>query len=151
MIKRTPLDVALGLLARREHSRLDLQRKLLRKGFDLAEISPALDKLEEDNQLSEERFIEMFVHAKSVRGLGPLKIRAELQKQGVFDLVIAWEEETFVQSAIKARKKRFGERLPETQQEKWRQMRFLQQRGFTTEQIQAALSRHCEERSDEAI
>ena len=81
-------ESAMNYLARREHSRLELEQKLVRKEFEQAEISAALDRLVEDGLLSDARFAESFVHARRQRGSGPLKIQAELKMRGVSETTI---------------------------------------------------------------
>ena len=78
----------MNYLARREHSRRELEQKLARKEFDANEISEALDRLVEDGLLSDVRFAESFVHARRQRGSGPLKIQAELKLRGVSEASI---------------------------------------------------------------
>ena len=66
---------ALRLLASREHTRLELQRKLARH-HDEAQIDPVLDDLERRRLLSDARFAENYVSQRSRRGYGPLRLRA---------------------------------------------------------------------------
>jgi len=51
-------EVAIGLLSRREHSILELKRKLGQKSFTEDEIEQAIQRLLDNNLLSEERFTE---------------------------------------------------------------------------------------------
>jgi regulatory protein len=133
----------MDLLARREHSQAELQRKLLARGYPAADVGPVLVRLAEEQLLSDERFAEAFVHARMARGSGPRKIAAELAGKGVAESLISrylnerspvWNE-----LAHEVRVKKFGSTLPEDYPAQARQMRFLQQRGFTGEQIRAAL------------
>ncbi len=139
---RTVRDVALRLLARREHSQKEMQQKLLQKGFALSDITPVLIKLQDDDLLSDQRFIDIFIRSKRRQGSGPLKICAELQKYGIdLNQVQAseeWQQTSWEVYALAVRTKRFGEAFPQTLQEKWQQTRFLQQRGFTPDQIRSA-------------
>ncbi len=127
----------MNLLARREHSTRELRDKLLLRGFDDAEIAPALQLLSREGLLSDERFTESFIHSRMQRGSGPLKIRAELRQRGVADEVIAdWLNErdhVWLERAEAVRCKKFGTALPVDYQEKARQARFLQYRGFSAE------------------
>lgn len=134
-------QTALRLLARREHSAQELRRKLHDKDYPGSEIDALLERLARDKLLSDERFMESFIHARAAKGHGPLLIRAELEARGVARALIAdaiaisapqWRE-----AARHVRHKRFGV-APRDQHERARQMRFLQQRGFTAEQISAA-------------
>jgi len=138
-------EFAMNYLARREHSRLELEQKLARKEFEQTEIRAALDRLADDGLLSDARFAESFVHARRQRGSGPLKIQAELKMRGVSETTISQyldpQESLWHELACRVRCKRFGEALPAEYEQRMRQARFLQQRGFSHEQINAALNK----------
>jgi len=129
---------ALRLLARREHSRAELRRKLaLQAGEGGVDLEALLDDFTSRGWLSEERFVEQAVRAKA-RRYGPLKIAQHLREKGIDDSGIeqglaqarAGEGEALA-SAWRAR---FG-RPPADEAEKARQVRFLQQRGFPLEEV----------------
>lgn len=142
----TPSDIlaaAMRLLARREHSCLELQRKLEDRGFAHGEITEVLAALAAERLQSDARFAEAYVYYRSSRGRGPVRIRAELRERGIGDELISrylsmagaeWRV-----SAETERQKRFGEALPQEWSERSRQARFLQNRGFSAEQIRAVL------------
>lgn len=136
-------DKAIQLLARREHSRRELVNKLNLRGFALSAIDIVLNELEDENLLNEERFIGSFIRTHRSRGEGPLKICAQLQKHGIDrNRIVAnedWQDTLWQENAIAVRIKRFGERVPQQPQQRIQQARFLQQRGFTSDQIRAAL------------
>lgn len=136
---------ALHLLAGREHSRQELQYKLSRRGFDLSKIQIVLDELENDNLLNEDRFIGSFIRSRRSQGMGPIKICVELQNRGIDRAPILaneeWQEILWQATAIAVRIKRFGEPLPKDTKDIRQQARFLQQRGFTIDQIRVALKR----------
>ena len=133
----------MNLLARREHSTQELRDKLLARGFEDDEITPALQTLSREGLLSDERFTESFIHSRMQRGSGPVKIRAELRQRGVTDEVIAnWLDErdrVWLERAEAVRCKKFGSALPVDYKEKARQARFLQYRGFSAEQTRQVL------------
>jgi regulatory protein len=129
----------MDFLARREHSEQELARKLATRGYAEDIVVSTLAALVEDRLLSNARFAEAFVHDRIQRGSGPQKIRAELRERGIPDALIDdclevhadhWRE-----LAREVREKRFGSSQPVDYRERSRQMRFLQQRGFSTEQI----------------
>jgi regulatory protein len=134
---------ALDLLARREHSRRELTRKLGARGFSDDLIAPALDDLERSGALAETRFTESFVRARVAKGQGPARIRAELAQRGVADAAVEGAlREAGVDwlATIRAvRRKRFGPELPRDFRERARQARFLEYRGFGSAEIRAAL------------
>ena len=131
----------MDLLARREHSRLELERKLAARDYEPELIGETLDQLGRENLQSDERFAESFVQARAARGQGPVRIRMELAERGVTG-ADAYLREAGLDWAALAREtriKRFGKAVPGDFKEKARQMRFLQYRGFSHDQITAAL------------
>jgi regulatory protein len=126
-------ECCIRLLARREHSRVELQRKLEARDFARADIPPVLDALAEDNFLSDQRFAEMFARTRSENGQGPLKIRADLQARGVaspdIDRSLELLDDTWFEYCRDAWQRRFG-RAPADRREWSRQARFLAGRGF---------------------
>jgi regulatory protein len=134
---------AVRLLARREHSTEELRRKLAAKGHPASSIEAVLDKLSRKKLLSDERFAASYVHHHARRGQGPVRIRAELRQQGVAESQIEQEvgaaECDWNALAAEVRRRKFGEELPKTAAERAKQARFLQYRGFNSDQIRAAL------------
>jgi regulatory protein len=130
---------AMDFLARREHSEAELRGKLSARGFDAELIEATLADLVGENLLSDARFVESFVHSRFQRGSGPQKIRAELRGRGIDDELIgdaiAGYDRQWRELVAQVREKRFGKDLPRDFKERSRQVRFLQQRGFTPEQI----------------
>ena len=134
---------AVRLLSRREHSTEELKRKLAAKGHPEASIATVLDKLGKKKWVSDERFAANYVHHHSRRGQGPVRIRAELRQQGLTDSQIQQEigggERDWNGLAAEVRRRKFGAELPSTAAERAKQARFLQYRGFNSDQIRAAL------------
>ena len=133
---------AMDYLARREHSEQQLTRKLTGRGFDEQLVEIAVAELVADGLLSDVRFAEAFVNSRFQRGSGPQKIRMELRERGVAAELVSLSIEAFDdqwwQRVREVREKKFGSEQPGDFKERSRQMRFLQQRGFTSEQISAA-------------
>ncbi|WP_217705755.1 regulatory protein RecX [Peristeroidobacter soli] len=134
---------AVRLLSRREHSTEELKRKLAAKGYPEASIATVLDKLGKKKWVSDERFTANYVHHHARRGQGPVRIRAQLRQQGVTDSEIqqkiAGSEQDWNGLAAETRRRKFGVELPKTAAERAKQARFLQYRGFNSDQIRAAL------------
>jgi regulatory protein len=130
-------DRALAYLARREHTRLELTRKLDRAGYPEADIEPLLDDFSQRGWLSNQRFAESYVQQKQKR-FGTLKLAHELRSRGVDEStvqqVLKTTKETELERAREVWKKRFGT-PPANSSEKAKQMRFLQGRGFSLETI----------------
>jgi regulatory protein len=137
----------MDLLARREHSELELARKLASRNIGPELVAATVAALVGEGLLDNARFTEAFVHSRYRRGQGPHKIRAELRERGIDDGLIAecLDDHDLQWSGLveQVRVKRFGPGLPADFKERSRQMRFLQQRGFTSEQINKAF-RECD-------
>lgn len=140
---RSIRETAMDYLSRREHATQELFQKLQTKDYEADEISAALARLTEQGLLSDERFTEVFINQRINRGSGPLKIRAELRQKGISDDMIgAFLNERDVQwqeSALAARIKKYGTERPADLKETARQNRFLQSRGFSSEQARYAM------------
>ena len=77
-------DKALEYLARREHSKRELELKLLRKGFPRELIGPQLDSLEEANLLSDLRYAQNFIASRLRRSPeGSRMLIMRLRQKGV--------------------------------------------------------------------
>lgn len=138
---------ALRLLARREHSRAELGRKLAPRAASPEALQSLLDSLEQKQQLSNARFASERARVLS-RKFGAARIRLDLKSKGVGEEIIdsvALEGEAERAAAILARKYRSS---ATTREERARRMRFLQQRGFSHETIRKLLSSDAE---DEAL
>jgi len=72
-------DSALRLLTRREHGAIELNDKLIQKGFDSAEVKDAIDACQRLGLQSDERFVENYSRSRIRQGYGPLKISQELK------------------------------------------------------------------------
>jgi regulatory protein len=136
------MQYAVALLARREHSRAELARKLRRRAErdapadpsadPAADIEGVLDRLQAQGLLSDQRFAAVLARGRASR-FGTARIRAEMRQHELADHLIkpvleelhASEE----QRAWELWRRRFG-RVPADAAERARQMRFLAQRGF---------------------
>ncbi len=128
---------ALRLLAGREHSRAELQRKLSAHETEPGELAKALDELEAKGFINEQRVLESVLHRRSAR-LGASRVRQELQAKGLDPQAVA-EAVAGLQGSEEARarevwRKRFGA-PPADAPERARQMRFLLTRGFGAEVV----------------
>jgi regulatory protein len=130
---------AMDLLARREHGRVELTRKLRSRGAADELIEAALDRLAEEGLLSETRYLEAFVGYRARSGYGPLRIREELTQRGLArsdveqalrDSGIDWREQ--LQDTWR---RKFAGQLPADARERARQGRFLSYRGYPLDLI----------------
>ncbi|TBU72725.1 recombination regulator RecX [Pseudomonas daroniae] len=125
---------AMDLLARREHGRVELSRKLRQRGASDEHIEAALDRLSEEGLLSEARYLESFISYRARSGFGPQRIRDDLSQRG---LARADIEQALRDSGIDWREglqetwqRKFAGQLPSDARERARQMRFLVYRGY---------------------
>ena len=127
---------ALKMLMRREHSQLELLKKLQLKGFDDSIINSSISLLAEQNYQSDERFSEAFILMRYNQGKGPLKIAFELKGRGInkFNLTaFDWSK-----LAKEVRIKKFGHDISLDFKDQAKQKRFLQSRGFGFDEINQA-------------
>jgi len=132
---------ALRLLARREHTRAELARKLAPDAGSPGVLEALLDQLNARAQLSDERYAEARAH-RLARKFGALRVRRELVAKGI-------ERETAARFAADVEKTDLERarcmlerkyRVPATApKERARRARFLLSRGFSGEVIRRAL------------
>jgi regulatory protein len=141
--ERTVRTAALALLAGRDFGRAELAGRLERRGYPPEVVVDVVAGLVAERLLSEERFTGQFVRQRAARGHGPVRIRMELRERGVadtdIDRALEASAEDWCANARDARRRRFGAAGPSDWPERARQSRFLQYRGFSAEQIRAAL------------
>jgi len=128
---------ALDCLARREHSRMELEKKLAPYAPTLEELSFVLDSLEQCGLLSARRLVEQVVHVRR-RKFGSRRIVHELQQKGIDVNLIAAAllhlKKTELETARTVWRKKFGA-MPTNAKERAKQIRFLMGRGFASEII----------------
>ena len=134
---------AVRLLARREHSRRELRRKLLHRGHSGQAVDATLDRVAADGYQSDARFAESFVRVRVARGQGVVKIRAGLRERGIDDGLAAslldLGDARWRGLAAAALRKRFGDEPVAGRAEWARRARFLAGRGFSAEIARRAL------------
>jgi len=137
-------EVALRLLARREHSRQELLRKLHQRGFAALATEPVVDELAGQDLQSDQRFAESYVRQRAARAYGPVRIRAELGERGINRALIARALEAKAPDwfAIAATwyERRYGSEPPADLKEKSRRQQALARRGFASEHFRDLFS-----------
>ncbi|WP_312917595.1 recombination regulator RecX [Stenotrophomonas sp.] len=132
--EQTPLQRALGLLVRREHSRKELGRKLKSRGLDPDEVDTAISRLAQDGWQDDERFAETLVRNRANTGYGPLHIRAELGTHGLdssqIEAAMATFEGDWLDNARDLVCRRFGENGPQELAQRRKAADLLARRGF---------------------
>ena len=130
---------ALRLLARREHSRVELERKLSRCAESPEALEVLLVDLEKRKQLSDERFASERVRSLS-RKYGTARIRQDLKAKGLNrELIDRVSSEGELERASSILKRKYREPAT-TREERAKRMRFLQGRGFSFDIIRSLLS-----------
>jgi regulatory protein len=134
---------ALDIISRREHSQKELSNKLIKK-FDIPElVDSVIQSLLEKNLLNDYRYSESYVVARKRKGFGPKKIGYELVSRGVnentasevIDAEGGWNE-----AALKAFNKKFKAGIGEDFKEQNKQKAFLQNRGFSFQEIDSVFN-----------
>ena len=135
---------ALRLLAAREHSRVELERKLgpvAQELGQLDQLGPILDDLAARDFINEGRVAESLLNRRAAK-LGSARLRQELNQKGLgredVESVVQSLKSTELDRARQVRLKKFGDAVPKGQ-EAARQMRFLLARGFSSDIIRKAL------------
>jgi len=134
---------ALDIISRREHSQKELSNKLIKK-FNIPElVDSVIHGLVEKNLLNDYRYSESYVVARKRKGFGPKKIGYELVSRGVnentasevIDAEGGWNE-----AALKAFNKKFKAGIVEDFKEQNKQKIFLQNRGFSFQEIDSVFN-----------
>ena len=141
----TPLSLtgrALRLLSGREHSRAELERKLIRFEEEPGALAAVLDKLQAKDFINEGRVIASVLHRRSAK-LGTQRIKQELQAKGLEPEAVAQALDQLrgseVERAREVWRKKFGT-APTDAAERGKQMRFLASRGFGGDTIHKVVS-----------
>ena len=147
-MKGTLRERALGLLARREHARAELARKLAPHAESAEELETLLDDLCARRLLSDERYVEMRLNARAAR-FGNARLAHELRTQGVSDELVSTALAESADELTRARQvwqRKFGDNAASSEEgpekratDRARQMRFLMSRGFSGETIRRVL------------
>lgn len=155
--EQTPAQRALALLVRREHSRRELERKLLARGIERDTARTAVDQMAEAGWQDDGRFAALLARSRAVAGYGPLRIRVELESHGLDAEVIddAFRElaeagdDGWLEQACDQVRRRFPVPPDEDTQAMWKRRRkaadFLVRRGFDMDTVRRASAFELEE------
>ena len=128
---------ALRLLSQREHSRVELERKLAEHEEEPGTLARALDELEAKGFISEERVVDSVVHRRASK-LGAARVQQELAAKGLsaesMSLALEQLRVTEFERARDVWSRKFGESATDPK-ERAKQMRFLLSRGFAAEVV----------------
>jgi regulatory protein len=147
---------ALAALARRAHTRRELEQKLGRKGFERAEIRILLDDLEERGWLDDAKTAIALASWRARTGRGRGRIASELAGKGVSrtdaDAALASLDPRHETKALRAALERRARVLPAglTRQARSKKLfDHLARRGFAPAAILEALRRKGDSTDDE--
>jgi regulatory protein len=151
--KRSAYDKALGLLARREHSRTELKSKLRRGGYEGEETVAAIDRLGEQHYQDDDRFAELLLRSRAAQGYGPMRLRMELKSHGLTDtriraLLDAAEVDWDVSAATQLRR-RYRSAGAADPAERARRAQFLLRRGFSAATVRNVTHADVDEAADD--
>lgn len=136
-------QLAIGLLSRRDHSSHELLEKLRQRGVDEDLAQVTLERCQQGQYQSDQRFADMLLRHCISKGQGLAVLRQlvrqhrlshDLLQQALDDAEPDWFE-----LARSCAQKKFGEQPAGSDKEKLKRMAFLQRRGFNSEQIRYAL------------
>ncbi len=132
------------LLSKREHSVAEIIQKLSQQEFSTSDIHTVLDKFVENGIQSDARFTFHFVRNCMMKGQGLSRVKQALKVHNI-DSSILHEaldelEIDWYSRAYEVKCKKFGEEVETDWQKKQKQMRFLQYRGFSQDQISFAIT-----------
>lgn len=132
---------ALRYLASREHSRVELERKLRPHAAQPQELALLLDELQQRDLQSENRVVESLLHRRA-KGLGAARLRQELKQKGIaedsMEQALQGLQATEMERAQQVWAKKFGAEAKDAKEHS-RQMRFLLSRGFSAEIVRRVL------------
>lgn len=136
-------QIAVALLARRDHSRQELQIKLRQKAFESLEIEQALDYCESNQYLCDERYAQLLIKSHISKGYGPAKIKQSLYQKGVSksivsEVLLQTDCDWFLLAKSRALKKFAGKPIADAK-DKAKRIRFLMGQGFSYDQVAFAL------------
>jgi len=134
----TLYNKALDILSRREHSEKELTNKLLKKFDNAKTIDLVIQNLVDKNLVNDHRYTESYIAARKRKGFGPKKIMYELISRGVSEAIALQAIDTegeWKAAALKVFNKKFKQGVGIDFKEVNKQKAFLQNRGFSFEEI----------------
>ena len=134
---------ALDIISRREHSEKEVTSKLLKKFNEPDLIATTLSRLKDNNLVNDERYAEMYTQIRKRKGFGPKRIKYELSSKGIDDYlssVVIEDEGGWQEAAKNAFNKKFKKGIASEYKDKAKQKNFLQNRGFTFQEIDSVFS-----------
>ena len=151
MMSKNDIEVIKNSISRylsmREHSKLELEEKLLKKCFEKNLIHQCINEFSEKDLQSDYRYAESFIRTKFYDHKGEIFIRTSLKNKGVSadiidKILLEYDGAAWLAQAISAlQKKTFKNNLTELDKKK-KQSIFLNNRGFTFNIIDNAINEY---------
>lgn len=140
---------AARMIGSRALSKQELTRRLMKKGSDAGDAQAAADWLEEIGAVDDENYAAALVRHYGGKGYGPARVRDELRRRGVGRELwdSALEEMPEAAEILDHLLQKRGD-LSDPK-ERRRASDALLRRGFSWEQVRAALGRYAEMEEDE--
>lgn len=145
--RRLAFDTAVRLLARRNHTSLEIEQKLRKRGFDSEAIAWAVAECERLRYIDDEKTGRFYFLELKRKGCGPRRIRFQMKQKGlsgefVEEMISGYEageeELEAARKALEKKRPRF-DREPDARKRKEKMYRFLYSKGFSGEIISALL------------
>jgi len=137
-------QAAIGYLSRRDHAEVELRIKLQGKHYAQDEIDSVITDCLERGWLNDHRYASLIVRNSIGKGLGELRLQAELRNKGVSEAIInqVFDEcdVDWFEHAKDVALRKFGISDADTLKEKAKRYRFMEYRGFDSDQISYALN-----------
>lgn len=149
----TPWNTALNILARREHSRMELAFKLEQRFPDQPDkVAETLERLAEQGLQDDQRFVEAFFRSQVERHHGPIRIRHEARQKGIAEAMeeqLAAADVDWLALALAVAAHKLGRDDPSQPKVQSRLARLLAYRGFDGECVRTVLAQLCEITADD--
>lgn len=135
-------SAAFRLLARREYGRRELSQRLAQQ-YEAETVEAVLDELESEGYQSDRRYVEGFLRNRIAQGYGRKRIEYDLAQKQVPQALVAEVIEEYSPDwyalAADVWGRRFGVAPGDDYKAYAKQMRYLLQRGFTSDEAKAAI------------
>lgn len=143
---------AVALLARRDFCSAELGEKLGSEGYQPEIVAEVLQDLMDRHLIDDDRYASQFIGYRAGRGHGPARIRQDMAAIGLssalIDAALSDPGYDWARCAREVRIRKFGPEPPSDWQDRARQARFLQYRGFSNDHIRSAFGPDLELESD---
>ena len=136
----------MDLLARREHTSKELFSKLKSRVESADLLTEEIKKLKNQGLINHERFAEQFIHSRSKKGYGPLRIKQELKSKGIDGKTsqLIMEDVDWNILCLEVLNKKLNTLALSDDKQELKIKNFLNYRGFNFEQIKQAFSTYKE-------